>query len=119
VRYLICDRDPLFTAGFRELLETAGTKMVRIPPRSPNLNPFAERFVGSVRRECLDRVIPLGERHLRHLLHEYVTHYHEERNPQALGNRLIEPTVAANDTGPIECRQRLGGLLRFYHRDAA
>jgi putative transposase len=88
VRYLICDRDPLFTAGFRDLLASAGTKVVRLPPRSPDLNSFAERFVGSVRRECLDRVIPLGERHLRRLLHEYVTHYHEERNHQGLGNPL-------------------------------
>jgi putative transposase len=89
VRYLICDRDPLFTAGFRDVLDRAGTKLVRLPARSPNLNAHAERFVGSARRECLDRVITLGERHLRRLLYEYVAHDHEERNHQALGNRLI------------------------------
>jgi hypothetical protein len=75
VRYPICDRDPLFTADFREALESSGTKAVRLPPRSPNLNAFAERFVGSIRRECLDRVIPLGERHLRRLLNQFIAHY--------------------------------------------
>lgn len=119
VRYLICDRDPLFTAGFREVLGGAGVEVVRLPARSPNLNAYAERFIGSIRRECLDRVIPLGERHLRRLVAEYVAHYREERNHQGLGNRLIEPTIAANDPGPVHCRQRLGGLLRFYHRHAA
>ena len=119
VRYLICDRDPLFCRGFRELLAGSGVTCVRLPARSPNLNAFAERFVGSIRRECLGRLIPLGEQHLRRLVSEYVAHYNAERPHQGRGNRLIEPTMAANAVGPIQCRERLGGLLRFYHREAA
>jgi transposase InsO family protein len=88
-RYLIMDRDPLFTRGFRELLAASGVKAVRLPSRSPNLNAYAERWVGSPRRECLERVIPLGERHLRELVREFTAHYHAERNHQGLDNALI------------------------------
>jgi putative transposase len=95
-------------------------RRVRLPPRSPNLNAYAERFIGSARRECLARVIPLGERHLRNLLHEYVDHYHTERNHQALGNKLIDAmAVNAATSGRVVRRRRLGGVLNFYHRDAA
>jgi transposase InsO family protein len=119
-RYLIMDRDPLFTRAFRTMLATSGVKSVRLPSRSPNLNAFAERFVGSVRRECLARVIPLGERHLREIVQEYVAHYHTERNHQGLGNKLIaaENDNAANG-GRVARRQRLGGVLSYYHREAA
>jgi putative transposase len=85
------DRDPLFCHSFRDMLKTSGVKPVRLPPRSPNLNAFAERWIGSVRRECLARVIPLGERHLRQIVREYVDHYHGERPHQGLGNKLIAP----------------------------
>jgi len=119
-RYLIMDRDPLFAAEFRALLAASGTKSVRLPARSPNLNAFAERFVGSIRRECLARVIPLGERHLRQLVREYVDHYHAERNHQGIGNKLI---AAVNDNAAkssrVVRRQRLGGVLNYYHRAAA
>jgi putative transposase len=119
-RYLIMDRDPLFTAEFRALLAASGTKSVRLPARSPNLNAFAERFVGSVRRECLARVIPLGERHLRQIVREYVDHCHAERNHQGIGNKLI---ASVNDnaakSGRVVRRQRLGGVLNYYHRAAA
>ena len=119
-RYLI-HRDPLFGADVVQLLARAGIESVRLPARSPNLNAFAERFVGSIRRECLSRVIPLGERHLRQLVNEYVAHYHLERNHQGLGNRLLTP-LPANDndaSAPIRRRERLGGLLNYYHRDSA
>jgi putative transposase len=119
VRYLLCDRDPLFCRSFRELIAGSGVQCVRLPARSPNLNAYAERFIGSIRRECLDRVIPLGEQHLRRIVAQYVRHYNTERNHQGIGNRLIEPTIATNDGGTIQCRERLGGLLRFYHREAA
>jgi transposase InsO family protein len=119
-RYLIMDRDPLFTRAFRTMLATSGVKSVRLPSRSPNLNACAERFVGSVRRECLSRVIPLGEPHLRQIVQQYVAHYHAERNHQGLGNKLIaaENDNAANG-GWVARRQRLGGVLNFYHREAA
>jgi putative transposase len=77
--YVIMDRDPVFTARVRDMLRHAGTKPVRLPRRSPNLNAFVERFVRSIKEECLDRVIPLGEAHLRELIRQYVIHYHAER----------------------------------------
>ena len=118
-RYLIVDRDPLFTREFRDALERAGTTVIRLPPRSPNLNAFAERFVLSIRSECLDRIIPLGERHLRRAISEYMEHYHQERTHQGLGNALIDSSTAANDNGGVRRRLRLGGLLSYYHREAA
>jgi hypothetical protein len=120
VRYLIHDRDPLFTARFTEILKAAGVKTVRLPARSPNLNAFTERFVRSARDECLCKVIPLGERHLRAIITEYIDHYHHERNHQGLNNRLIDtPTAARAASSSIKCRERLGGTLRYYHREAA
>jgi putative transposase len=118
-RYLLVDRDPLYTREFRELLTRAGTKVVRLPARSPNLNAFAERFVLSIRSECLDRIIPLGESHLRRAVSEHLKHSHQERNHQGLGNVLIDSSMAAHDKGRVRRRQRLGGLLSYYHREAA
>ena len=100
-RYLIHDRDPLFTEAVRGLLRDSGVKPLRLPANSPNLNAYAERFVLSIRRECLDRFVPLSERHLRTAITEYVVHYHTERNHQGLGNELITPLpTSANDAGP-------------------
>lgn len=99
-RYVLMDRDPLFTEAFRASLARSGVKAVRLPPRSPNLNAYAERFVRSVKSECLSRVIPLGRRHLWQLLDEYVKHYHLERNHQGLDNQLIVAPEAGNDNGP-------------------
>ena len=94
--------------------------MVRLPARSPNLNAFAERFVRSVKPECLPRVIPLGERHLRHMLTQYVEHYHKERNHQGIGNQPIEPLPANTNAGDgvVRRRERLGGALRHDDRAA-
>ena len=120
-RYLLLDRDPLYTRDFRELLQKAGVTPLRLPPRTPNLNAYAERFVLSIKSECLDRMIIVGERHLRHVIDEYVEHYHLERNHQGLENQLITPgpSDSVGADGPICCRQRLGGMLNFYHRRAA
>ena len=83
------------------------------------MNAYAERFVRSIKSECLAQVIPIGEGHLRRMVREYVDHYHGERNHQGIGNRLIDSSVDVSRTrGSIECRERLGGLLRFYHRAA-
>jgi putative transposase len=118
-RYLIADRDPLYTKDFRDMLGAAGTKVLRLPPSSPNLNAFAERFVLSIKSECLARIVPLGLAHLRHSIAEYMKHYHQERNHQGLDNQLIVAGSAANDNGCVQRRERLGGLLSYYHREAA
>jgi len=118
--FLIMDRDTKYTDDFRGYLDREGVKPVRCPVRAPNCNAFAERFVRSIKDECLDRMILFGEASLRRALTEYVAHYHTERNHQGVGNRLLEPlsTVSATDE-PIQCRERLGGMLNFYCREAA
>ncbi len=118
--YLIVDRDPLYTAHFKSVLASAGVKLLRLPARSPNLNAFAERFVRSIKQECLQHIVPLGERHLRRTVREFVAHYHSERNHQGLGNVIPFPAPGTPDeSGPIRRRERLGGLLNFYERNAA
>ena len=116
---MILDRDTKYSAAFRGLLNDAGTEVVRLPPRSPDLNAFAERFVLSIKDECLNRMIFFGERSLRKATNEFASHYHSERNHQGLDNRLIEPNGRDSTLGTLECVQRLGGMLRFYHRVAA
>jgi putative transposase len=116
MEYLILDRDPLYTAAFRDLLRDSGVKPLLLPARSPNLNAFAERFVGSIKSECLDRIVPLGDKHLRAAVRAFVDHYHEERPHQGLGNELIAPKTTPRGPGPVQCRERLGGVLRFYYR---
>ena len=119
-RYLIKDRDPLFTACFRNMLKESGTKPVRLPARSPNLNAFAERFVLSIKSECLNMIIPLGEKHLRHAIREYMEHYHTERNHQGLGSRIIQvDDNVGRSNGAVKTRARLGGFLNYHYRDAA
>jgi transposase InsO family protein len=119
LQYIILDRDPLYTAAFRRLLRDSGVKPLVLPAWSPNLNAFAERFVGSAKSECLDRMVLLGEPHLRAAVRAFMHHYHEERPHQGLGNQLLAPQTTVIGTGPIECRERLGGLLKFYYREAA
>ena len=94
---------------------------VELPPRSPNLNPYAERFVLSVESECLDRLILFGEKSLTYVLNEYITHYHLEGNHQGIGNTLISPRPDSDKDRErdIKSQERLGGLLKFYHRPAA
>jgi transposase InsO family protein len=119
-RYLIHDRDPLFTEAFKEILGSSGVKTMKLPARSPDLNAYAERFVRSIKSECLAQIIPLGERHLRTAVKEYTQHYHLERNHQGLENELIEVRRGAADvSGDVERRERLGGILNYYYRRAA
>ena len=119
-RYLIHDRDPLFTRAFRERLKSSGVNTVKLPARSPNLNAYAERFVRSVKSECLAKIIPLGERHLRLAVKEYTDHYHQERNRQGLDNELIEKVIDGTKmAGTVDRRERLGGILNYYYRRAA
>ena len=118
-RYLIHDRSTLFTREFLSILESAGVKSVSLPPRSSNLNAFSERFVRSIKAECLSRMILVGEGSLRRAVAQFCEHYHGERNHQGLGNKIIEPDFSSDGEGEVQCRQRLGGLLRYYYRDAA
>src|SRR5258707_9594425 len=119
-RYLIHDRDPLFTTEFLGMLADVGVKSVKLPPRSPNLNAYAERFVRSIKESCLERIILFGEASLRTSIHNFVAHYNTERNHQGLGNRLIIPQTRRLVTaGPIQRHERLGGMLNYYYRAAA
>src|ERR1700674_5032108 len=94
-RYLILDRDTKYSDAFRSLLVRDGIKIIRLPPRSPNLNAFAERFVRSIKEECLGRMIFLGQASLRHAVKHFMAHYHAERNHQGLGNQLLQPVLLA------------------------
>jgi transposase InsO family protein len=119
-RYLILDRDGKYTEEFRDSLTEAGTNIVRLPARSPNLNAYCERFVLSTKSECLDRMIFFTEQSLRRAIGSFIDHYHRERCHQGLGNRLIESDDRVGDSnGEIRCRERLGGMLRYYYRKAA
>jgi transposase InsO family protein len=119
-RFLIMDRDAKYCDTFRAILAREGVQVIRLPPRSPNLNAFAERFVRAIREECLDRMIFFGRSSLQRALTEYLTHYHGERNHQGVDNRLLRTSAACSGhSGPVRCRQRLGGMLNFYHREAA
>jgi hypothetical protein len=146
-RFLLLDLDPLYTTAFRELLRAAGVTPIRLSANSPNLNAYAERFVRSIKSECLSKLVLLGENHLRTAVREYVAHYHTERTTRVsrVGSSSRQPVPrrpapscavspsagscasttgrrpehVAGRSGPIVCRRRLGGLLRFYHRQAA
>jgi transposase InsO family protein len=119
-RYVILDRDTKYSNAFRSFLVREGMEVIRLPPKSPNLNPFAERFVLSIKGECLRRMIFFGQASLRHAIQQYMAHYHHERNHQGLHNCLPQP-LSANPSldAPIQQRQRLGGMLNFYYRQAA
>jgi putative transposase len=115
---LICDRDRKWSRDVRTLLREASVHIVQTPCQAPNANAHAERFVRSIKHECLNRMVPLGERHFRQILTEFVDHYHRERNHQGLENRLIEPSVVGARAERIRRRWRLGGLLNYYKRAA-
>jgi putative transposase len=113
-------RDAKFCPGFRSTLRDGGVEPLRLPPSSPDLNAFAERWVRSVKEECLSRLILFGESSLQRALNEYVTHFHAERPHQGKGNVLLFPeqTERGSPADRVECRTRLGGLLRYYARAA-
>jgi integrase-like protein len=120
-QYLIHDRDTKFCAAFQHIIDKAGVERVALPPGSPNLNAYAERWVRSVKEECLARLILFEEAALYHTLNEYVEHYHHERNHQGKGNVLLFPAVTRGTEhgGLIRCHEQLGGLLKYYEREAA
>ena len=120
-QYLIHDRDGKYCPAFQQLIDAAGVTRVPLPPRSPNLNAYAERRVRSIKEECLARLILFGEASLHHVLTQYVAHYHQERNHQGKGNVMLFPTERPKkgNNGTIQCHERLGGLLKYYDREAA
>ena len=117
--HVLLDRDTKHLP-LRQILESNNIELVVLPPKSPNLNAHLERFMRSLKSECLDRVIFFGETSLRRALREFGEHFHHERNHQGLGNRIIDPgTEVGRTQGEVQCRERLGGLLRYYYRNAA
>jgi len=118
VHVLICDRDRKWSHEVRRELGDADIRVVLTPERAPNANAYAERFVRSIKEECLDRIIPVGECHFRRAVAEFVEHYHRERNHQGLRNALIVGGPPSGTAGRVCRRPRLGGLLNFYARAA-
>jgi putative transposase len=119
-QHLVLDRDAKYSDAFRTVLVREGIHVIRLPPRSPNLNSYAERFVRSLKEECLSRLIFIGRASLRRAITQYLSHYHRERNHQGLGNRLLQPVPAIGELrDPVIRGQRLGGMLSYYHRAAA
>ena len=119
-RHLIVDRDTKYSRQFRTFCAREGVKVIRLSPRSPNLNAYAKRFIRSIKEECVSKLIPIGTAMLRRSLQEYVEHYHLERNHQGLDNQLLVPRPAPHARkSQVNRRTRLGGLLNFYERAAA
>jgi putative transposase len=118
-RYLILDQDAKYTDEFRNILDREGVHLIRLPPRSPNLKAFAERFVRSIKSECLNRMIFFGKSSLQHAISHFMAHYHTERNHQGLANRLLGPDPIVAPSHAVHRRQRLGGILNYYYRSAA
>ena len=116
--HLIIDRDTKFTESFKHLLKSFGVETVLCPVQAPKCNAYAERFVRSVKYECLNRIIPLGEKHLELAINQYLKHYNAERNHQGIENQLIRPEILSRE-GDIKSKKRLGGLLKYYYRQAA
>ena len=118
--YLLHDRDTKYTLSFRAIIKSGRVKPLALPAHSPDLNAYAERWVRSVKEECLSKIILFGERSLRRALNAYVEHYHAERNHQGKSTVLLFGRVSeTRRDGPVHCRDRLGGLLRYYHQEAA
>jgi putative transposase len=117
IKVLIHDRDSKYSSDFETVFSAAGVRIARTPFRSPRANGACERVLGSLRRECLDWLIILGECHLVQVLCEYFDHYNRARPHRALGLRPPEPQLIL-DAGPIACRQRLHGLINEYARAA-
>lgn len=118
--YLLMDRDGAFSPAFRDMLTVAGVEPVRLPPRSPNLNAWIERFHRSLKAECLERMIFFREHSLRNAVRKFLLHYHGERNHQGLDYRIpASDAIVGRCVDHVQCHERLGGLLRYYHRAAA
>ncbi|HZM02721.1 MAG TPA: integrase core domain-containing protein [Candidatus Saccharimonadales bacterium] len=117
--HLTIDRDTKYVDGFRHILDSAGVKIVLCPPRVPQCNAYAERFVRSIKEECLSRLIFLSERHLRTTISTFADYYRHRRNHQGIENKLIEPPTLLPNHGRVRCQKEIGGMLNYYYREAA
>ena len=117
--HLILDRDTKYVDGFRHTLESAGVNIVLCPPRVPQCNAYAERFVRSIKEACLSRLIFLTQQHLRTTISTFADYYRHRRNHQGIANKLIEPPTCFLKVSRIRCRNELGGMLNYYYREAA
>ena len=117
-RFLLRDRDTKFTANFDAVLASAGIEVVRMPVQAPRANAFAERWVGTVRRECLDHLLIVSRRHLESVVCDYVRHYNRSRPHRGLHLAVPEPPLSLNHVGPVRRRDVLGGLAHEYERAA-
>ena len=113
-KYLIMDRDPLFCKDFIMILKAGGIKCRKITAACPDMNPVAERYVRTIKSESVNRMLIFGEKHLRHIVSEYVDYYNHSRPHQSLDQDMIEPLPQGE--GEIECHEHLGGLLKSYRR---
>jgi putative transposase len=126
VNHLIIDHDAKFTDSFDGVFVAQGAEVRRVGPRAPNMNAYAERFAQTLRQECLDHFLVCGERHLHHLVTQFVAHYPDERPHQGVGNVPLavagqegaEPCILPFPSGEVKCRERLGGLLKRYRAAA-
>jgi transposase InsO family protein len=117
-RFLIIDRDAIFSPQFKSVLGSSDIEILLTAYQAPNMNAYAERFVKSIKSECLDQMIFLGRGSLVRAITEYAAHYREERSHQGIGNEMISG-AAPQSGGIVECRERLGGLLKYYYRRVA
>ncbi|MBA4192283.1 MAG: integrase, partial [Planctomycetaceae bacterium] len=123
--YLILDHDTKFTGSFDAVFKADDCEVKRVGPMAPNMNPFAERFCQTLRWECLDHFVVPGEKHLNHVTREFLDHYNRDRPHQGKGNvplpdaDLKEPRILRFPSGKIRCKERLGGLIKHYYREAA
>jgi putative transposase len=118
IKYLIHDRDGKFRGGFDVVFESSDIKIIKTPVRAPNANAFAERWVRSIREECLDRILILNNGHLKHVLKEYEKYYNEARPHQGIGQKIPVVSNHKIGEGPVRCRNVLGGVIHEYHRAA-
>ena len=117
-RFLILDRDAIFSPRVKSILGGWGIEVLLTAYQAPNMNAYAERFVRSIKSECLDQMIFLGQDSLDRAIAEYAAHYHDERSHQGIGNEIISGAKTRGE-GVVETRERIGGLLKYYHRQAA
>jgi putative transposase len=121
-RYLLHDRDSKYSPAFRQLIKAEKVKTLALPPQSPNLNAYAERWVRSIKEECFSKLILFEEGSLKRALHHYEIHYHQDRNHQGKNNLLLFPPSirpSSRKRRKLRCLPRVGGLLKYYERRAA